>query len=144
MLDPEYPIITDVDEHSTTVDAVLDEDPELRFTPLSRPRRTVCIVYLLDGAPAVAIGNPPEDLEPGRAPLAELLADSIEGGCRITLTGRWATVQITDDPDPRDWPDGIAEPRRMLLIDRFEHTEEHPEWGQPWTAATDDEAPDDP
>jgi hypothetical protein len=76
--------------------------------------------------------------------LAELLAESMMTGCRITLTGRWATVQIEDLPDYRHRLGELAEARRMLLLDGFEHPEEHPERGQPRTAATNALFPDDP
>ena len=48
--------------------------------------------------------------------------------CRVTLTGRWATVQ-TDEDTPVNRKHLIGTRcvhHRMLLLDGFEHLEEHP------------------
>ena len=124
--EPEYPRITDVDEQPTTIHVILASDPEIRFDGQPQ-RRAICTVYGADGSIAVAISDLPEDLERGRRTLAEQLAESTMTGCRTTLTGRWATVQIEDVPDYRHRLGELAERRRMLLVDGFEHPEKHPE-----------------
>jgi hypothetical protein len=122
--EPEYPRITDVHEQPTTIDVILASDPELRSDGQPQ-RRAICTLYGADGSIAVAISDLPEDLEHGPRTLAEQLAESMMTGGRITLTGRWATVQLEDVPDYRHRLGELAQRRRMLLLDGFEHTEEH-------------------
>jgi hypothetical protein len=124
--EPVYPIITDVDEEPTTVEVVLADDPELRFVAVE-PTRAVCLLHSTNGSLALAINDMPDDLEHAPLGLAETLTESLMTACRVTLTGRWATVQTDEDtPVNREYLGDDAGPRRMLLLDGFEHTEEHP------------------
>jgi hypothetical protein len=128
--EPAYLRITAVHEQPTTIDVILASDPELRFDGQPQ-RRAICTLYGADGSIAVAISDLPEDLEHGPRTLAEQLAESMMTGGRITLTGRWATVELEDVPDYRHRMGELAQRRRMLLLDGFEHTEEHPHRATP-------------
>jgi hypothetical protein len=128
--EPAYLRITAVDEQPTTIDVILASDPELRFDGQPQ-RRAICTLCGADGSIAVAVSDLPEDLEHGPRTLAEQLAESMMTGCRIILTGRWATVQLEDVPDYLEHLGDDVGPRRMLLLDGFEHTEEHPHRATP-------------
>jgi hypothetical protein len=124
--EPVYPIITDIDEQPTTVEVVLADDPELRFAA-GEPMRATCLVHSTDGSLALAINDMPDDLEHAPLGLAETLTESLMTACRVTPTGRWATVQTDEDiPVNREYLGDDAGPRRILLLDGFEYTEEHP------------------
>ena len=125
----EYPLVTDIGE-PVTISSTLVEDPELSFASNAAP---VCVVTLEDGTRCVCIGEarPLRELDEELPHLdgdrqltedvprdpAEWIAENLVRGCRVTVTGRPATVRATPA-----WDELVDEgyfPTRMLLIDRF-------------------------
>lgn len=105
--EPWMPQITDAEE-PTILDAVIEEAPEIVFTPTGA---AIVTVPLADENYAVATDDGPE--VPGDASFPITIAEGFASGDHVRLLGRWANVQLTPEAD--DWRSD-----RMFVIERYD------------------------
>ena len=93
----------------------LDSDPELHYVP-GAPGGACVDFDLTDGSLAVSwvLG----DLNPDELLLPEDIAETLQHGDRVRLTGRWAHVRLVPNDGPDD--DWVSQSIRMFVVKGYE------------------------